>query len=57
MEGAQEEGGAEEGAETSRVADGTDPNTRGDEDEIMSEEILVRFHKNKKCEDVDNMSV
>ena len=34
-----EEGGA--GAETSGAVDGTDPNIRGDEDEIMSEEILV----------------
>ena len=35
-----EEGGA--GVETSGAVDGTDPNIRGDEDEIMSEEILVR---------------
>ena len=35
-----EEGGA--GAEISGAVDGTDPNIRGDEDEIMSEEILVR---------------
>ena len=34
-----EEGGA--GAETSGAVDGTDPNIRGDEDEIMIEEILV----------------
>ena len=34
-----EEGGA--GAEISGAVDGTDPNIRGDEDEIMSEEILV----------------
>ena len=34
-----EEGGA--GAETSGAVDGTDPNIRGDEGEIMSEEILV----------------
>ena len=40
QEGQQEEKPTEE---KPGPVDGTDPNTRGDEDEIMSEEILVNL--------------
>ncbi len=45
-----QEGEGEEGEEGEGPVDGQDPNIRGDEDEIMSQEILVKLHSYLLCD-------